>query len=206
MLDAAIAYALVTQHQTNFTGPGFHPLLYCSFTINLNQKVHTTAQIQTQIHRAGAYLAQPVRCGWRQIQRHYVVTTERLFSNDLAAQLIVVACHSHQPGRPHLLACAVADISLLQRLVQLFPCRQRHLTACFSAGYLNRRNIRVKIGHGIQAADAEHGDQQKQFPARVVSHRGSLPTGAVHTRPSRIIRCFLWCLSATWRRSRASAP
>ena len=59
--DATVPYVFLAQHRAQIAGQGFCLLGQCCLHVDLQQKVHATAQVQSEIHRRGAELGQPRR-------------------------------------------------------------------------------------------------------------------------------------------------
>ena len=98
LLHVAVTNAFVFQRQFDLAGPGFHALVHHRFHIHLQQEMHTTAQIQAQIHRRSTNGTQPSWSSGRQIQGHHIVIAEGTGQKLAGTKLAVIVSEAHQPG------------------------------------------------------------------------------------------------------------
>ena len=68
--QAAIAHALFAQQALDLTLVDLAACIQGLVHVHFHQEVHTTGQVQTQLHRTAAQITQPIRGGLRQVERH----------------------------------------------------------------------------------------------------------------------------------------
>ncbi|MNP26898.1 hypothetical protein D3C76_1197770 [compost metagenome] len=135
--------------------------------------MHTAGEVEAQLHRRGAELAQPVRSGRGQVQGNHVVVTEGLAHHVLGRQLVAQLGQAQQ-------AAAFADggrldfdAGLLEGFSGLVQVGLLDLQRRAGATDLDRRIIRIEIGCGIDQADRQHRQDQQIFPQRVLVEHDS---------------------------------
>ena len=77
-IDAAVANILVTQQGANIGGGGVKPLGQSALQIDLQQEVHTAAQIEAQVHGQCVNGGQPLWRGRQQIEGDDVLAVIRV--------------------------------------------------------------------------------------------------------------------------------
>jgi hypothetical protein len=76
--QAAVADALFAQQGLDLAFVDFHAGVHGLVHVHFQQEVHTTGQVQAQLHRACAQVAQPLRGSLGQVQGHDVIIAQCL--------------------------------------------------------------------------------------------------------------------------------
>ena len=174
--------------------------------------MHTTGQIQAQLHRACSQVTQPLWRRGRKIERNDVGIAQRATHHVLGRQLIVLISQSQQAAPPLLVkACSLDfDTGLGKRFARLIEIRFGDIKRGGSAGDLNSRIIRIEIGRRINDGNAEHYHYQQIFPegesiehdaARLMT-RGALRAPSLVLSRSRL----RWPSACPWAALRRSPP
>ncbi len=143
--------------------------------IHFHQEVHTTAQIQTQRHRARAHIEQPVGGGRRQVQCHNEFITQQTLYGVFCRQLIFVAGQAKQCRTTGHFFTKKFDIAFLQSRTDFSQYRFRHFSARTGRRYLNSSIGRIQVGCGIKTGKNQRQHNEKVFPQRVfIEHTTAL--------------------------------
>ena len=143
-VDAAVANVLVT-HQAAQIGSGrIQAFGQRTLHVDLQQEVHTTAQIQPQIHRQGMQIGQPLGRTGKQVEGHDVlrvagVRIELLFEDVLGLELDVGVCKTHLDTIHIQENPVVFNARRLERGFDAFECFEIDLERGFAAGNLDSR-------------------------------------------------------------------
>ncbi|MNM98501.1 hypothetical protein D3C81_1110320 [compost metagenome] len=146
--------------------------------------MHTTGEVQTQLHRAGAQAAQPVGRGRRQVQRHHVVVAEGAAHHVLGRQLVFLTGQAQQRA---LLAEARPldrDAGILERLTDAIDIGLLDLQRSAGTAELDGRIVGIEVGRGIDEADPEYHEDQQIFPQGIfVEHDAARSEIRAHCAP-----------------------
>lgn len=115
--QAAITQFLFTQQALDVAFVDFQACIEGFVHVHFQQEVHTTGQVQTQLHWVRAQIAQPLRGGLCQVQRDDVVITQRLAHNVFGRQLVFSLAQTDQTALAvgGQRGCLDVDPGLLER-------------------------------------------------------------------------------------------
>ena len=171
--QAAITYALLAQQALDLAFVDLAARIKSLVHVHFHQEVHTTGQVQTEFHWATAQVAQPVRRGLRQVERHYELIAQSLTHQIFGWQLVFSVIQTQQAG-----AALISHADSFDADTSRFQCT----TGAIQVGLLDahggavatdldRRIIRVQIGQGINSTDCQHSQNQQVLPeGKFVEH------------------------------------
>ncbi len=84
---ARIRDIFFAQRTANIARCSFQRLVQRRFHVDLQQKVHTAAQVQTEIHRQRVQVGQPLWRTRQQIERHHIIFTQLCFQQVFGFEL-----------------------------------------------------------------------------------------------------------------------
>ena len=189
--QAAIAQLLFAQQALDVAFVDFQACIEGFVHVHFEQEVHTTGQVQTQLHRVRTEVAQPLRSGLCQVQRDDVVITQCLAHNVLGRQLVFSLAQTDQTALAARGQSGRLDVDagLFQRCADASQIGVIDLQSRAGAADLNGRVIGVKIGSGINQTDRQHRQDQNVFPQRVfVQHHAARYERGAPCAPRRLSR------------------
>ncbi len=174
--QTAIAQLLFTQKALDVAFVDFQARVEGFVHVHFQQEVHTTGQVQTQLHRVRSEVAQPLRGGLCQVQRDDVVITQCLAHDVLGRQLVFSLGQANQTALAALCQRGSLDVDpgFLERSAHAIQISLIDLQCSACTADLNGRVIRIKIGSGINQTDRQHRQDQNVFPQRIfVQHHAA---------------------------------
>ena len=168
--DAAQRHLGLAQHVAHVVGLAVQLLVERRLHVDLHEEMDAAAQIETEIHRQGADVRQPIGRCREQVQGDGIVFAQRLLQIVLGPQLgIGVRQLDLDAGR-------VGD-DPLRRYLLLFervldPLQQGLIDLHHRIGrrYLNCRHLAEQVGQGIEQAQHQCGEDDEVFPPRIAVH------------------------------------
>ena len=164
--QAAIANTLIPKQGAQLAVIDIHAGFDGLFHVHLQQEVHTTSEIETELHRSGANIQQPIGCRSGQVLGDHEIVAQRAANDVLGRQLIRHADQPHQTGTGVAVELGTLglDTGLVQGLldapqVALFDGLGRAGT-----GNLDSWIVRIEIGCGVDQAEREHSHDKQIFP------------------------------------------
>ena len=184
--DAGVTDALVAKLRTQIGSNGVCTLGERRTHVNLQQEVHTAAQVKTQIHRQSIDRKKPSRRIRHQIQSHDMarilrIGIERLLNHFARTKLLfsLSRIKTHADG---ILLCALfkeepvgLEVRVRERSLYLRERLLGDLHRCLAGGNLHRRRLTVKVRQRINEPNNEHDADQNVFPERIAIHRSLSP-------------------------------
>ena len=144
-----------------------HSLSDCRLHIDFHQEVHTSTQIQAQIHWLGD-VTQPVWCSRHQIQRQCVAIAEGAVENIQTRELRLGIGKPNNQVIAVYIAVELADVSGFQGAGDIVS--QGRFQLARACRQLHSGIITVQIGQGVEDGNQCHQAQQEVFPERVFVH------------------------------------
>ena len=167
--QAAIAHTLFAQQALDVAFVDFQARIDGFIHVHFQQEVHTTGQVQAQFHRASAQVAQPLRRGRCQVQRHHIIIAQGFTHHVFGGQLVGLVLQTQQASLPLFTQARRldADTSVRQGLANSIKVGLIDLQRRAGTADLNGRIVRIEIRCGIDKADRQHCEDQQVFPQRV---------------------------------------
>ncbi|MNN28474.1 hypothetical protein D3C81_1420460 [compost metagenome] len=189
--QAAIAHTLFAQQAFDFTFIDFQTGRHGLVHVYFKQEVHTTGEVQTQLHRACTQIAQPLRSGRGQVQCDHVVVAQCLAHYILGWKLIFLLGQAQQCTFALLAQARGLDLDtgVDERFARAIQIRLSDLQRRTGTTDLDGRIIRVEVGSGINKTDRQYHQDQCVFPQRVfVQHHAARSRRGAPCAPRRLVK------------------
>ena len=153
-----------------------------SFHVDLEEKVHATAQVKAEVHRQCTHTGQPLRRTRKQIQCNDVlrvsgVGVELLFEQIPGLELGIRVFQANLDAVGVEEDAEAFDARCLERTFDAFQRLDIDLERGFGAGHLYSRRLAKKVRQGIDKAEHQREADDDVFPQRIAVHRGGEESG-----------------------------
>ena len=139
--------------------------------------MHPATEVQAQLHRPGAVIAEPVRGGGREVEGDDITVADSAGDAGLGRQLLVLVTQADQGVATAGInrRVEVLDAGLVQRRQGAAQGLLVDLLGAALPGDLQRGVGRVQVGRGIEQAQRDKKQDQQVFPQGVlIQHIGAL--------------------------------